>query len=66
MLINKCNETDLEHFNDSKAFFEYLNGMHDTHKNIEEYNLNKKLKTLPTFDGMITDMVIGKRSLIKL
>ena len=36
--------------------------MHDTHKNIEEYNLNKKLESLPTFDGMIVDMRLVKKA----
>ena len=62
MWINKCNEIDSDHFNDSKALFEYSNSMHDTHKNIEEYNLNKKLESLPTFDGMIVDMRLVKKA----
>ena len=43
-LINKWESIGLKHFNDSKAFIEYSNNMDDIYKNIEEYNLNKKLK----------------------
>ena len=31
------------------------------YKNIEEYNPNKKLKTLIVFDHMITDMLSNKK-----
>ena len=41
-LINKRESTGLKHFNDPKAFIEYSNDMHETYKNIEEYNPNKK------------------------
>ena len=33
--------------------------MNDIHKNIEEYNTNKKRKTLTEFDDMIADMLIN-------
>ena len=33
--------------------------MNDIHKNIEEYNTNKKRKTLAEFDDMIADMLIN-------
>ena len=33
-----------------KAFIEYLNDMDDVYKNIEEYNRNKKRKTLIVFE----------------
>ena len=35
-LINKIKCTGLKHFNDSKAFIEYSNGMSGIYKNIEE------------------------------
>ena len=47
-------------FNDSKGFIEYSNDMNDIYENIEEYNPNKKLKTLIFFDDMI-DMVSNKK-----
>ena len=59
-LINKRKSTSLRHFNDSKAFIEYLNDMDDVYKNIEKYNPNKKRKTLIVFDDMIADMISNK------
>ena len=35
--------------------------MNDIYNNIEEYNLNKKRKTLITFDDMIADMLSNKK-----
>ena len=46
LIINKTECVDTEHFNNSKAFIEYLNDMDETYKNIEEYNTNKKRKIL--------------------
>ena len=59
-LNNKGDSTSLKDFNDSKAYTEYSNNMDDIHKNIEEYNLNKKRKTLIVFDAMIADMLNNK------
>ena len=35
--------------------------MDDIYENIEEYNPNKKQKTLIAFDDMIADMLINKK-----
>ena len=43
-LINKQECAVLEHFNDFKAFIEYVNDMDDIYKYIEEYNPNKNVK----------------------
>ena len=43
-LINKREKVGLGHFNDPKAFMEYLNDMLDVYKNIEDYNPDKKEK----------------------
>ena len=56
-LINKRKNTRLKHFNDPKAFIEYLNDMQDVYKNIDEYNFDKKCKILIVFDDMINDMI---------
>ena len=32
--------------------------MNDIYKNIEDYNPNKRRKTLIVFDGMIADMLV--------
>ena len=58
-LINKS--TGLKHFNDSKAFTQYLNDMDDIYKNIEEYNPNKKRKILIVFDDIIANMLSNKK-----
>ena len=60
-LINKQKSTDLKHLNDSKDFTEYSNDMDDIHKNIEEYNPNKKQKILIVFDDMNADMFSNKK-----
>ena len=43
------------------AFIEYSNDMQDVYKNIEDYNLGKKLKVLIVFDDMIADMINNKK-----
>ena len=60
-MINKGGNTGLEHLNDSKAFIEYSNDMDDIHKDIEEYNPNKKRKILIIFDDMIADILSNKK-----
>ena len=60
LLINKRESTRSKHFNDAKAFIEYLNNLDDIYKNIKEYNLNKKSKILTVFDDMISDILSNK------
>ena len=60
-LINKSQTIGLKHFNDPKAFIEYLNDMQDVYKNIDEYNPGKKRKILIVFDDMIADMINNKK-----
>ena len=43
-LIKKREKAGLDHFNDPKAFVEFSNDMLDAHKNIEDYNPDKKEK----------------------
>ena len=57
MLINKRENTDLKHLNYCNRFIVNSNGMDDIHKNIEEYNPNKKRKILTVFDDIIVDML---------
>ena len=52
-LINKRESTDLNHFNDFKAFIEYSSNIDDISKNVEEYNSNKKRKILIVFDDIM-------------
>ena len=60
-LINKREKVGLNHFNDHKAFIDYLNDMQDVYKNIEDYNPGKKRKVLIIFDDMIADMINNKK-----
>ena len=60
-LISIREKVDLKHFNDSKAFMEYSNDMHNVYKNTDEYNINKKRKILIVFDDMIADMINNEK-----
>ena len=59
-LINKRKSTGLKNFNNPRAFIEYSNDMQDVYENIDEYNIDKKLKILIVFDDMIADMINNK------
>ena len=61
-LINKREGAGINHFNDTKAFLEYSNDMHDVYKNINEYNPDKENKILMVFDDMIEDMILNKKT----
>ena len=58
--INNRESTGLKHLKGSKAFTEYSNDMDHIHKNIEEYNLNKKEKLFIVFADIIADMFSNK------
>ena len=60
-LINKRECTELKHFNNPKAFIEYLNDMQDVYKNIDDYNPDKENKILIVFNDMIADMINNKK-----
>ena len=60
-LINKRESIGLKHFNDSKAFIEYSNDMHNFYKNIDDYNPDKENKVLIVFDDVIADMIHNKK-----
>ena len=57
MLINKRESVGSVNFNDPKAFIEYSNDIDYVYENIDEYNSNKKQKTLIVFDDMIDNIV---------
>ena len=40
---------------------EYSNDMQDVYKNIEDYNVNKKIEVLIVFDEMIADLINNKK-----
>ena len=60
-LIKRREDVEWKHFNDSRAFIEYLNNMNNICKNIGDYNANKKRKILLVFDDMIADMLNNKK-----
>ena len=66
-LIKKRENAGIKHLNDPKAFIEYSNAMDDVYENIDDYNPNRKRKTLIVFDDMIADMMGNKkfRAIIK-
>ena len=45
-----------------EAFIEYSNDMNDLYKTIQDYNPNKKRKTLIVFDNMIADIFSDKKT----
>ena len=59
--INKRESVGINHFNDTKAFIDYSNDIHDVYKNIDDYNLDKENKILKVFDDMIADMIHNKK-----
>ena len=59
-LINIRQKVGIDNFDDSKAFIEYSNDIHDAYKNIDEYNPDKERKILIVFDDMIVDMINNK------
>ena len=60
-LINKREKVGLDHFNDPRAFIEYLNDIQEVYKNIEDYNPGKKRKISIVFRDMIADMINNKK-----
>ena len=48
-LIHKRENKNLKHFNDSKAFTEYLNDKSDIYRTIEEHSSNKKTQNIDCF-----------------
>ena len=60
-LINKRENTGLNHYNDPKAFIKYSNDMQNVAKDIDEYNFDKERKILIVFDDMIADMINNKK-----
>ena len=59
--INKRESVGINHFNDPKAFLDYLNDMYDIYKNIDDYNPDKENKILIVFNDMIADVIHNKK-----
>ena len=65
--IKNYENAGIKHLNDSKAFIECSNTMHNVYENIDNYNLNRKIKILIVFDDIIADIMANKKfqSIIK-
>ena len=66
-LIRKRENAAIKNVNDSKAFIECSNTMNDVYKNIDNYNPNRRRKTLIVFDDIIADIKTNNKfqSIIK-
>ena len=60
-LVRKRVKVGLKHYRDPKNFIECQKDIQDLHKNIEEYNPEKKRKVLKDFDDMIADIIGNKK-----
>ena len=58
-MINKGESVGSKHYNDLKAFIDYLK--ENIAENIDEYNQNEKRKTLTASDDIITDIFSNKK-----
>ena len=56
-LIKKREDAGIKHVNNTNAFIEYSNTMHDVYENINDYNLIRKRKKIIVFDDMIADII---------
>ena len=56
-LINIRQKKSTDYHDDSEAYIEYSNNMHDVYKNIDEYNPDKDNKNLIVSDAMIANMI---------
>ena len=52
-LIKKREDVGIKHLNNPNAFIECSNTMDDVYDNINDYNSNRRRKTLIVFDDMI-------------
>ena len=60
-LIEKGGNVKIKDLNDPKAFIECWNTMDDVYKDINEYNLTRKRKSLNGFDNMIADIMTNRK-----
>ena len=56
-LIKKREDAGIKRVNNTNAFIEYSNTMHDVYENINDYNLIRKRKKIIVFDDMIADII---------
>ena len=60
-LIKNRSKAGRKHVNNGNVFIEYSNTMDDVHKNIDDYNPNRRRKILIVFDDMIADIMTNKK-----
>ena len=61
-MIKKHENNGIKYYNDPNALIECSNTIRGIYKNIDEYNLNRKIKILIVFDDMIADIMTNKKS----
>ena len=61
-MIKKHENNGIKYYNDPNAVIECSNAIGGIYKNIDEYNLNRKIKILIVFDDMIADIMANKKS----
>ena len=61
-MIKKHENNGIKYYNDPNAVIECSNAIGGIYKNIDEYNLNRKIKILIVFDDMIADIMTNKKS----
>ena len=59
-LIRKCEDVRIKYCNDPNAFIDCSNTMDDFYENINDYNPNRKRKTLIVFDDMNANIMTNK------
>ena len=60
-MTKKRKDAATKHLNDPNAFIECSNTINDVYENIDEYNSNRKRKTLIVFDEMIAGVMTNKK-----
>ena len=61
-LINKGEDTEIKHFNDSNAFIECSNTMDEVYENTDDYIPSRKRKVLIMFNEIFADIMTNKKS----
>ena len=60
LLIKKREDVEIKNLNDPKAFRKYSQCVGDFYNNINDYNPNRKRKTLIVLDDVIADIMTNK------
>ena len=60
-LIKNCENAEIKHVNNSKAFIECSNTVDDVYEDIDDNNPSRKSKILIVFDDMIAGIMTNKK-----